>query len=314
MKKKKLSLRQQSTMQRSRQSRASQFDRVLEGRVVVHRSWHLVCQSKEGQYVVYFNKAFSPNVGDWVRYGLDNNSHGQLLEICPRQNILYRDNAHSQRKELAANIDLAFIMLACKPTFYPEVLSQYLTILSIQKVPCCFLLNKIDLCQDGHYPHIERFKYFAQHDLADYILISCQTGLNLDKALKKIQDKVAIVIGPSGSGKSSFVKKLTDNSKIKIGDLSETGVGSHTTSVTEFYSLNENTHLIDSPGIRQMSLVSMTVQELQAGFPDFSAYNCRFRNCDHRQTAGCAVKEHLQEHFRYHDYCALWEKFVELKR
>ena len=312
MKKKKLSKKQTRTMLDSRSHRGKKFDQVKEGQVIIHRGKHVVCLANEENYKVFFNKAFIPNVGDKVRFGLTGTNQGQLLEIYDRENLLYRENLSGDRKELAVNIDLAFVMLACEPKFYPEVLSQYYSILTLQGIKCCFILNKVDICQEGLYPHQERFEYFKESQLAQSHYLSCYKGQGLDAILDVMKGKTTIVIGPSGAGKSSFVQKITDNANIKVGQLSDTGYGCHTTSVTTMYQLQGDTFLIDSPGIRQMSLESMTLKDLQVGFSDLNHLGCRFRDCDHLNSPGCKVKEDLElvEHFRYKDYCFLYNKFV----
>ena len=313
MKKKKLSMKQTRQMTQSRAQRDRKFDEVQEGIVVIHRGKHVVCDTGDGRYIVLFNKAFCLNVGDKVRFGLLDTSKGQLLEIYDRQNLLYRENLSGDRKELAANIDRAFVMLACQPEFYPEVLSQYYTILSIQGVKCCFLLNKIDLCQNEQYPYYERFKYFDEQGLAASYFVSCKQKQGVKKVLSLMEHKTSIIMGPSGAGKSSLVRSLTSEENIKVGSLSESGHGCHTTSVTTMYFLDDGqTRLIDSPGIRQISLENLTLSQLQKGFPDFEDLGCRFRDCDHLNSPGCKVKEQLElvEHFRYKDYCFLYNKFV----
>lgn len=312
MKKKKLSMKQTRQMAQSRAKRDQKFDTVKEGIVIIHRGRNVVCDTGDGQYDVLFNKAFSLNVGDKIRFGLTDSSKGQLLEVYERDNLLYRENLSGDRKELAANIDRAFVMLACEPAFYPEVLSQYFTILSIQGIKCCFLLNKTDLCQDNRYPHQERFEYFDAQGLAPSYFVSCQDKKGVDQILSLMDQKTSIIIGPSGAGKSSLVRSLTSEQNIRVGALSESGHGCHTTSVTTMYFLEQKTRLIDSPGIRQISLDSLKLEQLKKGFPDLEGLGCRFRDCDHLNSPGCKVKEQLElvEHFRYKDYCFLYNKFV----
>lgn len=313
MKKKKLSEKQTKMMQRKRKESRCKFSEIKRGQVIIHRGKHVVCQVDSKNYDVFFNKAFTLNVGDFISFGLETkNSKGQLIELEDRRNLLYRHSMHGQRKELAANIDCAFVMLACQPEFYPEVLSQYYTILAMQGIPCCFILNKIDLVSQGEIPYKERFEYFLETDLAQTLAISCYNDKDLAKAKELMSGKTSLVLGPSGAGKSSFVQKITENANIKIGELSEAGVGCHTTSVTKMYHVGEETRLIDSPGIRQMSVDVLTLEELKKGFPEFKNYGCRYRNCDHIQTDGCQVKEDemMGQHFRYQDYCFLYQKFV----
>jgi ribosome biogenesis GTPase len=314
MKKKKLSIKQKEQMSTSRLKRADNFSCVKEGVIIVHQGKTLQCLTQNGQnYKIFFNKAFTPNVGDKIRFGVLNEGQGQIIEIKKRKNLLYRETLSGLRKELAANIDRAFVMLAVEPSFYPEVLSQYLTLLNIQNIQCCFLLNKTDLVKEGAYPYQERFDYFEKKGLAKVFYTSCLKKSGIERIQELLFEKTSIFIGPSGVGKSSLVKAITDQAEIVIGDLSEAGFGRHTTSVTRMYSLSqEKTFLIDAPGIRQLALEKITKQELHLGFPDLKEFSCRFKDCDHLTSLGCAIKEDSinKTHFRYHDYCFLYNKFI----
>lgn len=314
MKKKKLSQKQKQQMSSSRLKRAEKFQCVKRGRVIIHQGKTLQCLTETKEiYKVFFNKAFVPNVGDVIRFGLLENGQGQIVEIEKRKNLLYRDTLTGLRKELAANIDTAFVMLACRPEFYPEVLSQYLTLLTLQKISCCFLLNKTDLISGNRYPYQERFDYMEQRGLAQVFYTSCLNKSGIESLEQLLHGKTSIIIGPSGVGKSSLVKAITEKTDIKIGGLSEAGFGRHTTSVTRMYALEqEETFLIDAPGIRQLALETISKDDLHLGFPDLKEFSCRFSDCDHLTSDGCAIKDHStnKTHFRYQDYCFLYNKFI----
>ena len=107
---------------------------------------------------------------------------------------------------------------------------------------------------------------------------------------------------------------MINNHEIRVGDLSSSAKGQHTTSVTQLYHISSTTSLIDSPGIRQLAMEGLTLQELLTGFKDFSDQGCRFKDCDHVDSKGCAVFDALKQNIipqhRYDDYLYLRKKFL----
>ena len=100
-------------------------------------------------------------------------------------------------------------------------------------------------------------------------------------------------MGQSGTGKSSLTNQLIPGIEAQIQSLSETsGLGQHTTSVTQRYHLRNGGGLIDSPGIRDFTPLPLAAAEYQFGFIEFKPFigQCRFHNCLHRDEPGCAIK------------------------
>jgi ribosome biogenesis GTPase len=73
--------------------------------------------------------------------------------------------------------------------------------------------------------------------------------------------------------------------------------GRHTTTHARLYYINDNTGLIDSPGLQEFGLRHLNCEELAWGFIDFRPYlgQCKFNNCRHGSEPGCAVTQATRE-------------------
>ncbi|WP_373780311.1 ribosome small subunit-dependent GTPase A, partial [Neisseria dentiae] len=79
----------------------------------------------------------------------------------------------------------------------------------------------------------------------------------------------------------------------RVGEISTAlDSGKHTTTHAQLYDLNEQTKLIDSPGLQEFGLHHLDAAQLLHYFLDLRhlAGKCRFHNCTHRAEPGCAVK------------------------
>ena len=129
-----------------------------------------------------------------------------------------------------------------------------------------------------------------------------------------LKDKVSLLSGHSGVGKSSFINILFPGLSLKTQDVSGwSGKGLHTTTFAEMFDLSFGGKIIDTPGIRELGLVDITKQELSHFYPEMRALinDCQFNNCLHINEPGCAVKDamlHGKIHVeRYISYCNILE-------
>jgi ribosome biogenesis GTPase len=136
------------------------------------------------------------------------------------------------------------------------------------------------------------------------------------KALLK--DKITLLSGHSGVGKSTFINAVFPDMKLKTQDVSGwSGKGLHTTTFAEMYDLPFGGKIIDTPGIRELGLVDISKQELSHYFPEMKVLinDCQFNNCMHVNEPGCAVKAAVKDgtiHMdRYISYCNILETINE---
>lgn len=231
-----------------------------------------------------------PVVGDWVKYEEDNKDSGHVLEIEPRRSVLTRGDGRGDAKPLAANLDVMVIVMAPKPIFSDYLVDRYLVAAHLLHLKPILVINKADLltgeakaAQMAQVSSYERAGYPVYFTSA----IAPAGVQNLAQGLVK---QTAVLVGPSGVGKSSIIAALTQHS-IRVGEVSPKGTGKHTTTATTLYALPDGGQLIDSPGVREFNLWQVDPKALWQGFPEFAAFakDCRFRDCQHDKEPGCGV-------------------------
>jgi len=133
-----------------------------------------------------------------------------------------------------------------------------------------------------------------------------------------LKDKVTLLSGHSGVGKSTFINAVFPELKLKTQDVSDwSGKGLHTTTFAEMFNLPGGGKIIDTPGIRELGLVDIKKEELSHYFPEMRALinDCKFNNCMHLNEPGCAVKSAVEEgdvHMdRYISYCNILDSIEE---
>ena len=123
--------------------------------------------------------------------------------------------------------------------------------------------------------------------------ISAETGLNLDLVKDRMKDKVSLVSGHSGVGKSTLLNTLNPDLNLKTHEVSDfNSKGQHTTTFAQMYEWPFGGFIIDTPGIKEFGLVHIDKTELQGYFPEILElkHNCKFDNCIHVNEPKCAVR------------------------
>ncbi len=229
--------------------------------------------------------------GDWVRIEAQNSEQAVIEDYLPRQSLLYRQDAW-KTKLIAANVDKLFIVLAAVPSPSEMLLQRALLAAEAGHIEPVIVLNKTDL------PQTEQWRgKLAFYQTLGYPVVEV-SALNDAEALKPwLQGATSIFLGQSGMGKSTLTNALLGEGAARTGDISAAlDSGRHTTTHAQLYDLNENSHLIDSPGLQEFGLHHLEAADLLHYLPDMRGLigQCRFHNCSHRQEPGCAVKEAAQ--------------------
>jgi len=222
---------------------------------------------------------------------------GVVTALQPRNNELIRPDATGASRPVAANIDQILVVAAPAPTYSPELIDQYLAAAELTGIAPVLVFNKIDLIAADNREEVERLLHRYQQIGYPVIRASTQMNHGLDTLRKQLTGKTSVFVGQSGVGKSSLVKALLPHETIGVGELSEqSGLGQHTTSTSRLYHLSQGGQIIDSPGVREFRLWPMESSRLITGFREFRPHlgHCKFRDCQHRQEPGCALKEAVE--------------------
>ena len=250
-----------------------------------------------------------PLTGDMVQITVEHGK-GMVEKILPRKNRFIRP--------AVANVDALVIFAAnTNPVTEPFLIDRVAAIAGDQDVDVYICVNKCDLDPAVDLVRIYRNAGFS------VIQASAQTGEGVEELKTLIRGKLTAFAGNTGVGKSSMLNRLCPSLGLATGEVSEKlGRGRHTTRHVEFYRLEEDTYVADTPGFSSFDTDQMDVllkENLQYAFPDFGAYigNCQFHDCSHRAEPGCAVRQAVEEgrveKSRYDSYLRLYEKSSQIK-
>lgn len=236
-----------------------------------------------------------PKVGDWVAAHVSDNGHAVIHEVVPRRSEIARKVAGSRtiKQVIAANVDIAFVLLALDSDFSVERLKRFLYQLSISNIKPIIVLNKADKTDDIH-------SYTSQLSMLELPIIvsTAITGDGINRILEFVAPgRTAILLGSSGVGKSTLTNQLLGREVQETSDVRATdATGRHTTVHRELFVLPGGGLLIDTPGIRELQLWG-TEDELDENFNDIAALvrQCKYSTCRHGDQPGCAVRAALQD-------------------
>lgn len=233
-------------------------------------------------------------VGDWVTIEAEG-INGVISEIQPRKNQMLRQSVKKTGHShvLAANVDQVLLMATLKqPRTSLGFIDRFLVSAESFRIPQVLFFNKRDLLDEL--------------SLADQnILIQLYSSLNVTThSLQAVSDdlafvhqllanKVTLIAGHSGVGKSTLLNRLSSTIQQSTGKISSfSNKGTHTTTFAEMFPLNESTFIIDTPGIKEWGLVDMAPQEISDYFVEMRELRlqCKYRSkCLHLQEPKCAI-------------------------
>ncbi len=258
-------------------------------------------------------------VGDWVNYVLEEEGKGTIMEILPRTNYVIRQSPRQKHHHhlIASNLDQALVIVTLKdPDLKVGFIDRFLLMTEPQDIPATIVFNKSDLYDEENRELYHALEYTYKKIGYDVLLVSSMTKEGREELREKLKDKVTLISGQSGVGKSSLVNALQPQLDLRTLEISDySGKGQHTTTFAEMHPLDFGGFIIDTPGIKTLSFLNMTVQDVAHNFREFFAMspNCRFRgDCTHRNEPGCAVKEAVEalrlSPVRYQNYLSILEE------
>ena len=196
-------------------------------------------------------------------------------------------------KSIAANVDLAVIVVSAKePPLHPKFIDRYLMILQNSDVPAVICLNKCDLKTE------EEDKLLAAYRELGIPIVETSTyqNIGIDELKGYLLNKQAILVGNSGVGKSSLTNAIMSDDEIKTSHVSgKSKRGRHTTTSSKYYIWNDNSSIIDTPGIRSLDVSTFSPIEIQDYFPELDNWKdkCKYKDCLHYHEPydSCIVKQ-----------------------
>jgi ribosome biogenesis GTPase len=254
-------------------------------------------------------------VGDHVLIELENDL-GTITEILPRTNHILRQSVKKtgHAHVLAANVDQVMLIVTLKqPRTSLGFIDRCLVAAESFRVPQVIVFNKRDLFTEKDEREIEELVNIYEPLGVRVFTISAQNEDSFEDLLSALQNKVTLVAGHSGVGKSTLLNKLSPGLDQSVGKISGfSDKGTHTTTFAEMFALNKTTFIIDTPGVKEWGLVQMNEQEISDYFPEMRELRseCKFGSrCLHLHEPKCAIKDAVENGAiaasRYNSYLSM---------
>ena len=254
-------------------------------------------------------------VGDWVSMEKKDDDF-IITEIDERRNYIVRKSVKLSKQShiIASNIDLAVLVATLvNPTTLPTFIDRFCVAAEAYHIPVAIVFNKIDLLEEDEIEVLESFAGVYADLGYEVIFTSAEEKLGIEDLKALLKDRVSLLSGHSGVGKSTLVNAVDSSISLKIGEISQYHqTGQHTTTYAEMLKLAFGGYIIDTPGIRGFGLVHIEQNELAGYFPEMRKLlpSCKFYNCLHINEPGCAVKAAVENgtvaQTRYQSYLNMY--------
>ena len=257
-------------------------------------------------------------VGDRVTVG----EGDWITEIEDRRNYIIRKsiNLSKQSHILAANVDQAMLVVTvANPQTSTTFIDRFLASAEAYRVPVILVFNKTDLLDEDMLRYQAAMVNLYQTIGYECYQISAGTGDGVEALQPLLTDKITLLSGNSGVGKSTLINRLVPGASLRTAEISDAhNTGQHTTTFSEMIPIDPSLplsqsrgFLIDTPGIKGFGTFDMEPEELTSYFKEIFHFSqdCRFSNCTHTHEPGCAVLKALEDHYiaesRYQSYLSM---------
>jgi ribosome biogenesis GTPase len=238
-------------------------------------------------------------VGDHVEIEMENEGEGSVVinKIIDRKNYITRQSPHNKHQHhiIAANLDQSLLFATLKdPKTSQGFIDRFLVTSEAYHIPSIIVFNKADLYKKKEEQKLGELKNIYEAIGYRVMAMSIEKNTGVEEVKALLKNKITLLTGHSGVGKSSFINFIFPELKLKTQDVSGwSGKGLHTTTFAEMFDLAFGGNVIDTPGLREFALMDISKQELSHYFPEMLSLinDCQFNNCMHINEPGCAVKE-----------------------
>lgn len=256
-------------------------------------------------------------VGDYVDIIMNPEGTALISAIDDRKNYIIRkaSNLSKQSQIIAANLDQALLIITIKqPETSTTFIDRFLAGAEAYRVPVVLVFNKTDLLNDDERHYQQQMVELYETIGYSCIEISAETGMGIAQLQTLLKQKVTLVSGNSGVGKSTLINAIIPHADQRTAEISNAhGTGMHTTTFSEMIELAEGGYLIDTPGIKGFGTFDIEREELTSYFKEIFEFSkdCKFNNCTHTHEPGCAVIQAVENHYisvsRYQSYLNMLE-------
>ncbi|WP_017727261.1 ribosome small subunit-dependent GTPase A [Halalkalibacterium ligniniphilum] len=258
-------------------------------------------------------RSIKPLVGDEVEFEAENHTDGYVMDVFERKNELNRPPI--------ANVDQALLVFsATEPDFSSLLLDRFLVHVEVHDIKPIIVISKMDLINDMEAANLYEYKQSYEQMGYRVIFTSTVEPKGLGDVVSVLNERVTVVAGQSGVGKSSLLNALISGLNMETNEIStHLGRGKHTTRHVELIPFGGGL-VADTPGFSSLDFIHLEADELSLQFPEMRerVADCKFRGCTHTSEPGCAVKAALEQKeiftFRYEHYLQFLDEIKSQKR
>jgi ribosome biogenesis GTPase len=271
------------------------LSKLLQAQIVGAFGRQYLAELPDGKIIPCLTRGKKSDVacGDFVDIMLTGDEQGVIESIHPRLSLLYRSDAYRQ-KLIAASVSQIIIVVAAEPPFSDELVARCLIAAYNQKLEVLIVLNKCDLLDKAAFARLQLAPYYA----IGYRILELTATKDAAPLLPYLHGHTSVLVGQSGMGKSTLINSLIPDAQVATREISTVlNSGKHTTTHARLYHVNQDSKLIDCPGVQMFGLHHLGFGEIEQGFIEFAPYlgKCRFNNCHHTHEPNCALQQAVLE-------------------